>query len=281
MLWAASSPGAGRAAGRADGAVGRVSEAGVEILQPAYAGGVYEGLLVPVYQGRTMHRFRPGRAGDRDRLDRAAAGVRQQRPARRDAGRRRADGWSTSSGSCRGEQAVVVTSSDEGIDAALDLADGGVNVLAVADSRRDADGGAGRGAGIEYLAGFRPWQARGSKAVTGVVVTRDGEHRTLACDLLVMSGGSVGQHRARHPGRRQHPLRPRPAPLRPRRVPEGMRVVGAAAGSAAAAGAVPARRRRRCASRSSATARTSRPRTSRSRWTRASARWSCPSATRP
>ena len=36
-----------------------MNAAGVEILQPAYAGGVYEGLLVPVYQGRTMHRFRP------------------------------------------------------------------------------------------------------------------------------------------------------------------------------------------------------------------------------
>ncbi len=40
----------------------------------------------------------PSRAGDRHRLDRAAAGVRQQRPAGRDAGQRSADGWSTSSG---------------------------------------------------------------------------------------------------------------------------------------------------------------------------------------
>ena len=60
----------------------------------------------------------------------------------------------------------MLTSSDEGLEAALDLADGGVNVLAVADSRRDADGSILEDAGIEYLAGFRPWQAKGSKAVS-------------------------------------------------------------------------------------------------------------------
>ena len=52
--WAAGWPGAGRAA--ADAArrlLAQAQAAGVEILQPAYAGGVYEGRLVPVYQGRT------------------------------------------------------------------------------------------------------------------------------------------------------------------------------------------------------------------------------------
>ena len=61
----------------------------------------------------------PGRrAGARHRLDRAAAGVRQQRPARHHAGRRSAPAAPTSSGIAPGGQAVVVTSGDEGIVAA-------------------------------------------------------------------------------------------------------------------------------------------------------------------
>ncbi|MDX6523961.1 MAG: sarcosine oxidase, subunit alpha, partial [Gaiellales bacterium] len=218
----------------------RVSAGGVEILQPAYAGGVYEGLLVPVFQGRTMHRFRPAELviatgaieqplvfGNND-----LPGVMLGTAARRLVNQFRV---------MPGEQAVVVTSSDEGIEAALDLADGGVNVAAVADSRRDADGGAVQDAGIEYLAGFQPWQAKGAKAVSGVVVTRDGEHRTIACDLLVMSGGSVGHTSFITQGggsirydrdRRRYV---------PDALPEGMRVVGAAAGPAAAAGVVPAK----------------------------------------
>src|SRR6478672_10667033 len=181
-----------RGAARLAELAARIEAAGVELFTQSYAGGVYEGLLVPVFQGRTMYRFRPAELviatgsteqplvfGNND-----LPGVMLSSGARRLVNQFRLMPW---------EQAVVLTSSDEGLAAALDLADGGVNVLAVADSRRDADGSAVEDAGIEYLAGFRPWQAKGSKAVTGVVVTRDGEHRTLACDLLVMSGGSVGQ----------------------------------------------------------------------------------------
>ena len=228
-----------RSNGRLTALIDRVNAAGVEILQPAYAGGVYEGLLVPVYQGRTMHRFRPAELviatgsieqplvfGNND-----LPGVMLASGARRLVNQFRLMPW---------EQAVVLTSSDEGLAAALDLADGGVNVLAVADSRRDADGSAIEDAGIEYLAGFQPWQAKGSKAVTGVVVTRDGEHRTLACDLLVMSGGSVGQTALVSQGGGGIRYDRDQRRYVPDALPEGMRVVGAAAGSAAAAGAVPA-----------------------------------------
>ncbi len=228
---------AGRA--RLDALLERVSAAGVEILQPAYAGGVYEGLLVPVYQGRTMHRFRPAELviatgsieqplvfGNND-----LPGVMLGGAARRLVNQFRI---------MPGEQAVVVTSSDEGIDAALDLAHGGVNVIAVADSRTDADPTRVEDAGIEYLAGFRPWQAKGSKSVSGVVVTRDGEHRTLACDLLVMSGGSVGHTSFITQGGGSIRYDRDQRRYVPDALPPGMRVVGAAAGSAAAAGAVPA-----------------------------------------
>jgi sarcosine oxidase subunit alpha len=224
---------------RLEALLDRVSEAGVEIFQPAYAGGVYEGLLVPVFQGRTMHRFRPAELviatgsieqplvfGNND-----LPGVMLGGAARRLVNQFRI---------MPGEQAVVVTSSEEGIDAALDLAGGGVNVIAVADSRRDADPTRVEDAGIEYLAGFRPWQAKGSKEVTGVVVTRDGEHRTLACDLLVMSGGSVGHTSFITQGGGSIRYDRDQRRYVPDALPKGMRVVGAAAGSAAAAGAVPA-----------------------------------------
>ncbi len=217
----------------------RVSEAGVEILQPAYAGGVYEGLLVPVYQGRTMHRFRPAE------LVIATGSIEQPLVF----GNNDLPGVMLATGARRlvnqfrimpGEQAVVVTSSDEGIAAALDLADGGMNVAAVADSRRDADGSRVEDAGIEYLAGYQPWQAKGSKAVSGVVVTRDGKHRTLDCDLLVMSGGSVSHTSFITQGGGSIRYDRDQRRYVPDALPPGMRVVGAAAGSAAAAGAVPA-----------------------------------------
>jgi sarcosine oxidase subunit alpha len=220
--------------------LGRVTAAGVEILQPAYAGGVYEGLLVPVYQGRTMHRFRPAE------LVIATGSIEQPLVF----GNNDLPGVMLGTGARRlvnqfrlmpAEQAVVVTSSDEGIEAALDLADGGVNVAAVADSRRDADGGPVQDAGIEYLAGFQPWQAKGSKAVSGVVVTRDGEHRTLACDLLVMSGGSVGHTSFITQGGGSIRYDRDQRRYVPDALPKGMRVVGAAAGAAAAAGSVPAK----------------------------------------
>ncbi|MDX6519509.1 MAG: sarcosine oxidase, subunit alpha, partial [Gaiellales bacterium] len=224
---------------RLDALLARIEAGGVEVLQPAYAGGVYEGLLTPVYQGRTMHRFRPAELviatgsieqplvfGNND-----LPGVMLAGAARRLVNQFRI---------MPGEQAVLVTSSEEGLDAALDLADGGVNVVAVADSRADADGSRIEDAGIEYLSGFRPWQAKGSGHVTGVVVTRDGEHRTFGCDLLLMSGGSVGltSFVTQAGGSIRYDRDQRR--YVPDGLPPGMRVVGAAAGSAAAAGAVPA-----------------------------------------
>ncbi|HYW28940.1 MAG TPA: 2Fe-2S iron-sulfur cluster-binding protein [Gaiellales bacterium] len=220
--------------------LGRITAAGVEVLQPAFAGGVYEGLLVPVYQGRTMHRVRPAELviatgaieqplvfGNND-----LPGVMLGTAARRLVNQFRV---------MPGEEAVVVTSSDEGFDAACDLTDGGVNVVAVADARPNADGSRVEDAGIEYLPGFQPLQAKGSKAVSGVVVTRNGESRSFGCDLLVMAGGSVG-HTAfvtqgggtiRYDRERRRYV--------PDSLPKGMRVVGSAAGTAAAAGAVPAK----------------------------------------
>ncbi|HUZ83534.1 MAG TPA: 2Fe-2S iron-sulfur cluster-binding protein, partial [Gaiellales bacterium] len=166
-------------------------DAGVLILQPAYAAGVYEGLLVPVFQGDTMHRFRAGR------LVIATGGIEQPLVFSQNdlpgimlggAARRLVNQFRVAPG----DEVVVVCSDDEGVDAACDLAEAGIHVAAVADSRpagEDDERLALRR--IEHLRGFRPVQARGRTHVTGVVVERGGERRTLSCDTLVVSGGRV------------------------------------------------------------------------------------------
>ena len=113
-----------------DALVEAARAAGVEFLQPAYAGGVYEGLLVPVFQGKTMYRFRAAELvlatgsieqplvfGNND-----LPGIMLGGAARRLANQFRI---------APGGQAVVVTSGDEGIVAAGDLAAAGVEVVAV------------------------------------------------------------------------------------------------------------------------------------------------------
>ncbi|MGZ4430169.1 MAG: 2Fe-2S iron-sulfur cluster-binding protein [Gaiellales bacterium] len=218
--------------------VDRAHTAGVEILQPAFAGGLYEGHLVPVFQGRTMYRFRAAElvlaTGSIEQplvfANNDLPGVMLGGAARRLVNQFRI---------MPGEQAVVLTSSDEGIDAALDLADGGVHVVAVADSRPDAGSERLEDAGIEHLTGFLPVQARGTKHVSGVVVRRDGERRSLPCDLLLMAGGSVGQTSLLSQG--GGGVRYDRAQRRyvPDALPDGVRVTGSAAGSPAAAGAIP------------------------------------------
>jgi sarcosine oxidase, subunit alpha len=220
---------AARAAELAD----QAREAGVEILQPAWAGGVYEGNLVPVYQGDTMYRFRAGELV-------LATGVIEQPLV---FGGNDLPGVMLASGVRRlvnqfrivpGEEAVVLTVDDLGIEAACDMAEAGVSVAAVVDSREgDPDERLGV-CGIEHLRGFVPVEARGSSHVTGVVVARGGERRTLAADLVVMSGGTVAQFGAhvqaggsvRYDAARRVYV--------PDRVPQGVRVVGEPAGTASA-----------------------------------------------
>ncbi len=179
-------------ANRAADLAAAAREAGVEILQPAWAGGVYEGNLVPVYQGDTMYRFRAGEIV-------LATGVIEQPLvfAGNDlpgvmlgsAARRLVNQFRI----VPGEEAVVLTVDDLGIEAACDLADAGVAVSAVVDTREgDTDERLGV-YGIEHLRGFTPVGARGRGAVSGVTVARGGERRSLAADLVVMSGGTVAQ----------------------------------------------------------------------------------------
>ena len=108
-----------------------------------------------------------GRAGDR--RARAAARLRQQRPARHHVGRR---GLHLCAPLCRaaGPRAVVFTNNDAGYDAALAAAGAGAAVRVV-DARSAPSGSLSqraRAAGIEILAGHVVTEARGGKRVRGV-----------------------------------------------------------------------------------------------------------------
>ncbi len=170
----------------------RARDLGVFILQPAFAGGMYEGNLVPVYQGDTMHRFRAAEVvlanGTIEQPlvfeGNDLPGVMLGSAARRLVNQFRI---------APGEQAAVVCSDDAGIDAAIDLANAGMAVVAVADTREGARDERLAHAGIEHLTGFAPVRAKGRKAVSGIEVARGSERRTLTGDVVVMSGGQVGQ----------------------------------------------------------------------------------------
>ena len=92
-----------------------------------------------------------------------------------------------------GDRAVVATEDESGYGVALELAEAGVEVVAVLDARPDgAEGGGADGlanAGITLHAGASLIAARGGAAASSVVFD-DGGGRTdtIACDLVLMAG---------------------------------------------------------------------------------------------
>ncbi len=151
----------------------RARAAGVELLCAASALGHYDG-LVPVWQGDTLHQVRA-------RQHIYATGTIEQPMlfAGNDL-----PGVMLSGGALRlavlygvppGARAVVVTTSDRGLDAAAALGELGVEVCFVADAR----------------VGWVVEAARGKRQLTAVSLIRDGERRELDCDLLVVSGGEA------------------------------------------------------------------------------------------
>jgi sarcosine oxidase subunit alpha len=176
-------------------------QAGVEILCSAPALGYFDG-LVPVWQGDTLHQIRAAQHV-------AATGVIEQPFVFPD---NDLPGVMLAGGARRlaalyavkpGERAVVATTSDRGLDAALALQAAGVSVAAVADLRADAGGGrlADRveAAGLRLLRGTTTVRAHGGKAVTAVSlapVDRTGRadpSRTerVDCDLVAVSAGTA------------------------------------------------------------------------------------------
>ncbi len=99
-----------------------------------------------------------------------------------------------------GTQAVVFTNNDSAYQAALDLCDAGIKVAAVVDARHDPKGTLAqrvRAAGVEIIGGAVITAVEGTKRVKSVEVMAlnpartgvQGSPRTLACDLVAMSGG--------------------------------------------------------------------------------------------
>ncbi|HXD56702.1 MAG TPA: FAD-dependent oxidoreductase, partial [Thermoleophilaceae bacterium] len=149
-------------------------EAGVEILAPAFAGGLYEGNLVPVYHGDVMHRVRAREVVvATGRIEQPLVfsgndlpGVMLAEGARRLLHQFRL---------APGRKAVVVAADDEGLSVADELGAAGIEVVASADLRR----------------GEKVLHAGGWGKIRSVVLERDGRTERHHCDLLIASGGHV------------------------------------------------------------------------------------------
>jgi sarcosine oxidase, subunit alpha len=183
--------------------VHRARQAGVEIIDRGSALGYFDG-MVPVWQGDTLHQIRAKRhvfATGTIEQPLVFAGNDLPGVMLSDGARRLAELYAVSPGT----RAVVATTSDRGLSAALALLRVGVEIRAVADLRPTPGAPAHelKRLGVEVLAGHTVIEARGRKAVTHAVLApveaqRAGAaaglaplQRTLECDLVVVSGGAI------------------------------------------------------------------------------------------
>jgi sarcosine oxidase subunit alpha len=170
--------------------------AGVEILPSASVLGCFDGLAA-IWQAATLHQVRARQLV-------FATGVVEQPLvfAGNDL-----PGVMLSGGALRlvslyavapGTRAVVATTSDRGLEAALALQAAGVEVVAVADLRATPGAAAAEleRAGAAVLAGWTALEAEGRKAVQAVTLGALSDHngsgpreRRFECDLMIMSGG--------------------------------------------------------------------------------------------
>ena len=180
--------------------VDEIREAGVEIIHRGSALGYFDG-MVPVWQGDTLHQIRAKRhvfATGTIEQPLVFAGNDLPGVMLSDGARRLADLYAVSPGT----RAVVATTSDRGLEAALALLHIGVEIRAVADLRATPGAPAEelKKLGVEVLAGHTVVEAKGRKAVTEAVLApahANGSggpaplERTLECDLVVVSGGAI------------------------------------------------------------------------------------------
>jgi sarcosine oxidase, subunit alpha len=183
--------------------VAKARDAGVEIIERGSALGYFDG-MVPVWQGDTLHQVRARRhviATGSIEQPLVFAGNDLPGVMLSDGARRLAELYAVSPGT----RAVVATTSDRGLEAAIALLRVGVEIAAVADLRATPGAPAHtlKRLGVEILAGHTVIEARGRKAVTHAVLAPVDAHRngsptgppplerTLECDLLVVSGGTI------------------------------------------------------------------------------------------
>jgi len=172
----------------------RARAAGVEILATAPALGTFDG-LVPVWQGDTLHQIRARRqvyatgAIEQPLLfpGNDLPGVMLSGGARRLIGMYAVK---------PGTRATVATVDDRGLHAALALIDAGVEVCCVADLREHVSGGPAAALermNVDLMRGSTVLEGRGRNHLEGVVLGKPGadKGRTVACDLLVVSGGTA------------------------------------------------------------------------------------------
>ncbi len=169
----------------------RASAAGVELLQGASALGFFDG-LVAVWQGSVLHQVRAARTV-------VATGVVEQPlvfagndlPGVMLSGAVRR--LISLYGVAPGTRAVVAGVGDPALEAAVALRAAGIHVVAVADARPSATGGAAdalRSAGVPLLEGHTVVRATGGSRVSKVTLAApDGSRTGLRADLLVVSGG--------------------------------------------------------------------------------------------
>jgi sarcosine oxidase subunit alpha len=174
----------------------KVRRAGVEVLSSASALGCFDG-LVAVWQGGTLHQVRAQRhvfATGVIEQPLVFAGNDLPGVMLADGARRLASLY----GVRPGTRAVVATTSDRGLDAALALRAVGVEVAVVADLRPTPGAPAAtlRAKGVDVLAGATVIAAEGRKEVRAAVLGpvggdngRGPREQRYECDLVVVSGG--------------------------------------------------------------------------------------------
>jgi methylglutamate dehydrogenase subunit C len=132
-----------------------------------------------------------------------------------------------------GTRAVVFANNDDAAQTVTDLYGAGIEVAAFVDPRGEKSPGVDAScaaSGAEWLSGA-VCRARGVKRVKAAeVVTKDGAQRSIACDLLAISGGwNPTLHLTSHLGGAPQ-WNDSIAAFVPSGLPPGMRVAGAAAG---------------------------------------------------
>lgn len=140
--------------------------------------------------------------------------------------------------------ALLAVEHDSGYAVAADLVDAGVRLAAIVDAR-GAGGGLPAPDGVEVLRGARVTAVRGRGRIRQAVVATAAGRRTIACDVIGMSGGWQAADELRYSatsdgdaivlGERAEPIDPLSCRSRP--MPP-LQAVGAVAGASSLAGAI-------------------------------------------